>query len=360
MTVFLLRRRRTAFSVFVGLMLLTYPATGLGQTSVSVQLENDAFPEWGDDDYTNGLRVTIDLDKTIWWSPFSNRYRDCRDSENSAVPDKPCRRTTLIFGQNFYSPDDITISDVQESERPYAAWLYVGAAARLVGDRRQRTLELHLGTTGKYAFGKEVQTWWHDLDFIGADIPQGWANQVKPVPGLVGVIGAWDDTLTLDRRTSGSDGFVWVEFRPYYRLTVGNVHLNAAGGASFRLGYNLQRLWARKLEPTRSIATFGSPGFRGQGDLPSQRGRSTRPVEFNVFASVETRAVVWNALLQHETYTQRELRPIKRGVTDLETGIALGYKQISGGFRWVWRSPEYDIGRWSKYGGVFLTLGGVG
>ena len=67
-----------------------------------------------------------------------------------------------------------------------------------------------------------------------------------------------------------------------------------------------------------------------------------------MFGSVESRAVAWNALLQHDTYTPRELRPINRGVTDMEVGLALGYKRAYGGFRWVWRSPEYDIGPWSS------------
>ena len=249
----LLSRQATAPMV-IGCVLLAHPTMSVGQTSVSVQWENDAFPEWGDDDYTNGLQVTLDFNETLWWSPFSRRHSDCRDQ--TTVTTDPCRRTTLLFGQNFYTPDDITNPKVEEEERPYAAWLYVGAAARLVGSRRQRSLELHVGTTGKYAFGKAVQTGWHKL--VKADIPQGWAHQVKPVPGLVGVVGAWDDRFTFQKRTSGSNELAWGELIPYYRLTGGNVHVNAAAGFAGRIGYNLRTRWTKKVEPTRSIDGFGS------------------------------------------------------------------------------------------------------
>ena len=337
--------------MFIGWILLAHPTTSLAQTSVSVQWENDAFPEWGDDDYTNGLRVTLDFNETLWWSPFSRRYSNCR--EQTTTTTAPCRRTTLLFGQNFYTPDDITNPRVEEEERPYAAWLYVGAAARLVDARRQKSLELHLGTTGKYAFGKEVQTGWHEL--VKADVPQGWGHQVKPVPGLVGVVGAWDDQFRFEKRISGPSKFVG-EFIPYYRLTGGNVHVNAAAGFAGRFGYNLSTRWTKKIEPTRSIDSFGSSVVPVMRNPQLQGGRTTsRHWEFSVFGSIEGRAVAWNALLQHDTYTPRELRPIRRGVSDIEVGIALGYKRAHGGFRWVWRSPEYDIGPVSKYGGFFFA-----
>jgi hypothetical protein len=33
-------------------------------TSWTFQSENDAYPSWGDDDYTNGLRLSVDIMET--------------------------------------------------------------------------------------------------------------------------------------------------------------------------------------------------------------------------------------------------------------------------------------------------------
>lgn len=309
---------------------------------VTIQSENDAYPSWGDDDYTNGLRVSLELERKLLWSPFSSDLPDCRDAAGTG---RPCRRTSVWIGQNFYTPRDIGVPDVQEDERPYSAWLYVGAAARLAAPNRLRSVEVHVGMTGRSALGEEVQTWWHGLSFIDAPEPRGWRHQVKPVPGLVGVIGVWDDKLAFERETRGRAPFVYLEAMPYYRLTGGNVQTNAAAGLTVRFGYNLRRRWAEKIAPTVRVASLRP--------IPLPRGRDW---ELGVFGSVEGRAVAWNALLQHDTYTPRELVPIRRGVTDLESGLYLGYKRVSAGFRWVWRSPEIVMGRWSRYAGIFLTI----
>ena len=89
---------------------------------------------WGDDDYTNGLQITFDFNETLWWSPFSKHYSDCR--EPPAFPMAPCRRTTLLVGQNFYTPNDITNPRLRKRKGrtrhgsmlvPQLVWLLRGA-----------------------------------------------------------------------------------------------------------------------------------------------------------------------------------------------------------------------------------------
>lgn len=334
-------RVRAIVSVLVCWVLIASPTISEVQAwNVTVQSENDSYPGWGDDDYTNGLRISLDINRALWWSSFSSHYKDCHNSNES-----PCRRTTLMVGQNFYTPDNITVSEVQEDERPYSAWLYVAAAARIVDTNHLRTVELHIGTTGKAALGKEVQTWWHDLSFVKAPKPQGWDHQVKPVPGLVGIIGIWDDKHLSEWQTA--DSIRYADFVQYRRFAFGNVHINAAIGATFRFGYNLPHRWAERNEPIR-FATLRST------IIPNSRNLSNWL--FYGFISIEGRAVAWNALLQHDTYTPFDSRPINRAMAIVEAGIELGYKTVSLGFRLVWRSPEFDTGRESKYGGVFITI----
>jgi len=305
----------------------------------TLQWENDAFIRAGDDDdYTNGIRLRVDIARALWWTRLAPGYKNCSEETDQS---KPCLRTTLMFGQNFYTPHDITIDTVQEDERPYAAWLYGGLAARIATLKRLTSVELQIGTTGKWALGEYVQTKVHSLPIIREHSPQpkGWAHQVKPVPGLVGIIASWDDKWAFER-TTGSPAFVYADAIPSYRLSVGNVHTHAAAGAIVRLGYNLQRRWTEKIGPTL-LAPSTSP--------------AGRDFFWNGFLGLEGRAVAWNALLQHETYTPRRLEPIKRGVLDVEAGFAVGYRNLSGGFRWVSRSPEFDGGRTSRFAGPFIT-----
>jgi lipid A 3-O-deacylase len=316
------------------------PAVARAQSfSIGVANENDwylgrakgeKFPN--DDDYTNGLRIRLEIPRAVLWGGLFGAT-DCRDKS-----DGRCRQTTFVFGQNFYTPMNIASAEVIEDDRPYAAWLYVGIAAQLVTEKQLKTVELDIGTTGKPAFGRQAQTWWHCL--LGFPQPRGWAHQVTPAPGLVGVIGIWDHKFALPKETKGDDTFVWAELDPYYRLSIGNVFTQAAGGAVVRVGYNVQRSWTQKIPETK------------------RRGSSLaeRKWELHGFAGTEARLVGWNALLQHDTYTPRPLPPIKRVVQDFEAGVAVGRGRLSGGFRWVWRTPEYEGGRRSAYAGPYVAL----
>jgi len=312
----------------------------------TIQSENDAYADWGDEDYTNGLRISLDFSRAVLWGRLFPSLQDC--STAPRVSSAPCRKTTLFVGQNFYTPLDITVPEVQPTERPYSAWLYIGLAARAVQPKRVRTVEIQLGTTGKNAFAKEIQTWWHLKGCRCAPKPLGWHNQVKPVPGGVGVIASWDDRIARERRTQGPRPFVFADVVPYYRVSLGNVFDHGAGGAVARIGYNLQRRWVDKIAPTLpAVVASLQPNV-----VPRERN-----FEFNVIGALEGRAVAWNALLQHDTYTPRPPLSINRGVVDFEAGIALGYRRVFGGFRWIWRSPEFDGARWSPFAGLFVTFG---
>jgi hypothetical protein len=47
-------------------------------------------------------------------------------------------------------------------------------------------------------------------------------------------------------------------------------------------------------------------------------------------------------------------------VADFEAGVQAGFGWFSGGFRCVWRSPEFDGARVSKFNGLFITFGATG
>jgi len=298
-----------------------------------------------DDDYTNGLRLSADLSKALWWKRWGLGHKDCGEETDAS---KPCLRTTLMFGQNFYTPHDITVTQVLEGERPYAAWLYGGFAGRISRPTRLTSVELQIGTTGKAALGEKVQTWFHSLPGTNSPIPKGWRNQVKPVPGVIGLVATWDDRFALQAKTQGTSPYIYADAIPYYRLTVGNVQTNGVVGTALRLGYNIQGWGTDKIAPT----------IRARADAP--KPGDERHFILYGFAGVEARAVAWNALLQHETYTPRQPLSISRIVSDVEAGFEIGYRPWSGGFRWVSRSSEFDGGRVSRFGGLFIRWAAIG
>ena len=335
-------RRATLFVLVSAAVALTPRRASAQPSSLTLQWENDVLFR-SDDDYTNGLRVSADFSKALWWKRWGLGHKNCSDETDSSTP---CLRTTLMFGQNFYTPHDITVKRVQERERPYAAWLYGGFAGRVATEKRLTSVELQIGTTGKPALGKQVQTWFHRL--VDSPIPKGWRNQVKPVPGLVGIVASWDDKFAHEKTTAGRH-LVYADAIPYYRVTVGNVFTNVAVGTTVRYGYNVQRNWTEKIGPTFRVAST-----KPARPLDKPRGF------VNVFAGLEARAIAWNALLQHDTYTPRRLPSIARSVADFEAGVQAGFGWFSGGFRYVWRSPEFDGARVSKFNGLFITFGATG
>jgi lipid A 3-O-deacylase len=333
---------RSAIVLVLGAVVALAPRPAFAQPPAWTFLWENDVVFGSDDDYTNGLRLSADFSKALWWKRWGLGYENCGDQTDAS---KPCLRTTLMFGQNFYTPHDITVKQVQEGERPYAAWLYGGVAGRISRPTRLTSVELQIGTTGKAALGKDVQTWFHSLPGMNSPRPKGWNNQVKPVPGVVGVVASWDDRFAIQRKTQGESPFVYADAIPYYRLTVGNVHTNAAIGTALRLGYNIQGWGTEKIAPT----------IRACADPCEERH-----LTFNGFAAVEARAVAWNALLQHETYTPRQLPSISRVVSDVEAGFEIGYCRLTGGFRWVSRSPEFDGGRDSRFGSLFIRWAPIG
>jgi len=337
---------RSAVIVLVlGAVFVLAPRTAFAQPpSWTFLWENDVW-FGSDDDYTNGARLSADFSKALGWKRWGLGYKNCGAEADAS---KPCLRTTLMFGQNFYTPHDITVKQVQESERPYAAWLYGGFAGRISRPTRLTSVELQIGTTGKPALGKAVQTWVHSRPFVHAPLPKGWNNQVKPVPGVVGIVASWDDRFALQATTHGDSPYVYADAIPYYRLTVGNVQTHGVVGTALRLGRNIQGWGTEKIAPT----------IRARADDSKPKGEH-RFILYG-FAGLEARAVAWNALLQHETYTPRQLPSISRVISDVEAGFEIGYRPWSGGFRWVSRSAEFEGGRVSRFGGLFIRWAAIG
>jgi hypothetical protein len=113
---------------------------------LTLQFENDYFA--GEDrNYTHGMRFAYAM-------PVSPESLVARIGRLLPLIDPGGRlRSTYSLGQNIFTPDEITRSELIPDDQPYAGWLYVGAG--LESERRSQSgtrildsVELQIGIVG--------------------------------------------------------------------------------------------------------------------------------------------------------------------------------------------------------------------
>jgi lipid A 3-O-deacylase len=292
---------------------------------ISFELDNDVFANT-DRGYTNGFRFAYTSSETGTPDWLANAARAF-----PLFPDAAPIRSTLSFGQNLYTPKDISLHDPDPNDRPYAAWLY-GSAAVLAdsGDRLDR-LELQLGVVGPYAIGEQVQNTVHSI--IGSKKARGWNHQLHNEPG---VILSYERTWrSLYAAAPLGIGF---DLSPYVGASLGNVLTQASVGATARLGFDLP-------------ADYGPPRIR-----PSVPGSDffipTSGFSWYLFASIEGRAVARNIFLDGNTFEDSPHVTKNPLVGDLQIGLAVQVYDLRLAYTHVYRTQEFEEQKdhFSQYG----------
>ena len=233
---------------------------------LSVRADNDAFNFWqpivkrADREYTNGDLVIVELSSAPWWGRrFAGRRAACNGLEKEG---QRCLMTALYLGQDMYTPrpdhEPRVVPDWRD-ERPYAAWLYAGAEARVIDERRLRTVSLALGMTGPPAQGEFAQRTAHKLTGVYSRDPVGWDTQIGFEPGIV--VSARDTWRFAARTTSGS---AYADFTPAVGASFGNILTAAETGFQVRLGSHLSNTWWTSEWRTRTrFEMYALGGLRG-------------------------------------------------------------------------------------------------
>jgi hypothetical protein len=212
---------------------------------MTVRADNDAFNFWKsitdrpDKEYTNGDQVTIEIAGAPWWGKHFAKHRTpCNGVESPGVR---CLTTALSIGQDMYTPKpgrEPGVVDDWRDDRPYAAWLYAGAEARVSSDRFLRTVGLTLGVTGDPAFGEFAQRTAHKLTGVYSREPVGWNTQIGFEPGIL--LTAKNTHRFAGRTASGS---AVVDFIPHIGASVGNILTEGEAGFETRVGVHLSNPW---------------------------------------------------------------------------------------------------------------------
>lgn len=313
----------------VVLAALAAPAPARAGTVFRAQGDNDYFDFWlpqdqrPDYEYTQGLTFLLESDSQPRWFPaFARRGTPCADGGGSSA----CTFARYELGQELYTPF-IDSPDPVPGERPYAAWLYVGAASGRVDRSVRRLLRLRVGATGAPALGEAAQISLHEIR--GFRKPLGWDHQVPFEPV---VWAAYEEQrFALSERTSGGLG---ADAVPSWSASVGNFLTGARLGLTLRAGYGAPRPWERGAAAAR------------------------RPVSVYAVGALREDWVLHDLTLDGSTFGTSPRVAKRPLVLQAELGGGLRIRGVALEYRAVSRGREYDTGpSVHRYGSLRLALG---
>lgn len=312
---------------------LQLPSVALAEDSAVGAPPDDERPVWtlalendltNDTDryFTNGIRVT----RT---SPIGDVPEWVVDAARPLIGTIGSVRWTAGVGQNMYTPSDITASNPDPDDQPYAGWLYgtVGVLNDLAtgdGRRTQTSVQLSLGVVGPSALGEQAQKFVHEI--INSPEPQGWDHQLHDEPAVL---------LNLERRWVVPSEPVYGDLRgdvsPHVGAALGNVFTHAAAGVTVRFGEPPQFDYGPpRLQPHTPGSEYFAPS--APDDVFS----------WYVFAGAEGRAVARNIFLDGNTF--RDSRSVDKEplVADLSAGLVMTFGDVRLSYVQVLRTREFE------------------
>lgn len=297
---------------------------------IQVFIENDSFGST-DQYYTNGIKfgcgIPAERVSKLFTLPPNALLRTITDGAQNHFG--------LFLGQNIYTPRDITVAAPQPNDRPWAAWLYVGAVAQSVKEEmldsgltegRLHTVEFDLGFVGPPALGRQIQTFWHN-HVVDAPEPRGWGNQIRGEPGFM-------LSYLHKRRYGDRNG---IQFVPHAGMSLGTIMTFARAGGIVRIGQNMTGFGPDSIEPGGAMlknARFGKESEGGAGDV-------RRNFEWFAFAGVDGRVIGHNIFLDGSLFRSGPSVQRRDTVYDFTAGISARIDKLRVSVTRIKRSEEF-------------------
>ena len=374
-----------------------------GLWSFGFENENDAWAiGGGDEDYTNGLRLSVRIDSRHIFEKEKGKAAEKLSSccalvsattdlgqassdqneiflvdlirqHASEKADTSVYRRAVGFqlASNIYTPSDIELPPemIDENERPYSAWLYVGFFSEKthINDAFSRW-ELDVGCIGPCAQGDSIQTKWHDL--FNYKTPNGWSTQIENEVAIQGIyeyrppIPAFFQRNRVDMR----DERVW-DIAPTFRGQLGNVFTSFGVGAIGRLGLGFFGLpGMRSYFSGAGIPAYNPSVFKPDSDTFKPTNDTcecliSTQAEFFAYLRAEARLVAYNATIEGGLFNNddspftQDARPL---VTDIEIGLVYRRARWAVSYSVTLRSTEVEAQSYKlvnhHWGSVRLTV----
>ncbi|WND01990.1 lipid A deacylase LpxR family protein [Temperatibacter marinus] len=299
---------------------------------ISIQTDNDFYFSDRDEEYTNGQRLNVSfpfrkepkwLMKAVDWFPVGEESK--------------FRRYSLTFGQSVFTPRDVSRPDIVITERPYAAYGYLGAGYADPKDFHTDLFNINVGVTGKLALGEAIQKTLHDLK--GSKEPQGWVHQHGEELTLM----AQFVRMHAGREGSLIGGDYW-DVTPHSGFSLGTPNSHLMGGVTFRVGTAIGR------------EAGGLPVLQPQM-IVHDIYRSDPSFAFNVVAGIESRLVLYDFSLDGSLFGGNKHTVEKKTfVTQAHLGFVAYYRGWRWGYTHIIESKRYDLQkRRHTYGSITLS-----
>jgi len=345
-------KRRSLSSALLGaVVVFSFPVYAADAPSeppvwgrITIMEENDKITSSGDKHYTQGIRVSFlsePVTQSDWWNrPYEwlNDKLPVFDGNNNK---RKYERT--IIGQSLFTPTNTGTVVPSPKDRPYAAWLYMGAGLLQETDRggyeTLENAELFLGVVGAAALGAMTQNDFHQL--IDVSRALGWKNQIKTEPGFIASYerkGRFQKPLT---------GNLAVDAIPEFGISVGNILTYGQVGGIVRFGQNLKADYG----PNRIRPSLSGTGWFNSDKLNGKLG-------WYVFAGMQSRIVGRNIFLDGNSFENSPSVDKKLFVTDFMGGASLFWaSRVRVDFTVTQRTKEfYGQHGQDRFGGINLAL----
>lgn len=277
--------------------------------------ENDAFGSGKDNNYTNGLKLT-------YFAPDDAPDAPAQwlEAVMPVLEINETTRTYYSFGQNLYTPDDISIETPQPNERPWAGFLYAAMGLTSASRNHVDEAEVMVGAVGPWSLGRETQELMHEA--LGVRQPRGWDHQLDNEVAL---------NLSWTRRwpfawSHTSGGRRW-SVEPNVGLALGNVYTHASAGVVFRM--------APSEAPWHDTPVRVYPARPGTGLFQEQ------DFSWHFFSGIQLRAVARNIFLDGNTFGSGPSAERESGVAAVNLGIAVSVGEMSFSYTLVYGTKEY-------------------
>ena len=297
---------------------------------ITVSLENDIFANQ-DNNYTNGFRISYlsPEDKIPYWLDKTANLLPIIDTSGN-------KRYGFEFGQNLFTPDDISLNNPPTTDQPYAGWLYGSAMLISDNDNTLDTFQITLGMVGPSALGEPVQDSVHNM--IDYQQPQGWDHQLKDEPGII---------LSYDRKYRNvfemSPFGMGFDITPSAGFNLGNIYTDASVGLMSRLGRDLPSDYGPPLiRPSISGSQFFVP---------------TKDFGWYLFGGVGGRAVAHNIFLDGNTFQDSPSVDKENFIGEAQMGLTVTISDTRISYTHVLRTDQFK-GQKSpdEYGAVTVSV----
>jgi len=283
---------------------------------IRIVFDNDIFDNT-DYYYTNGMRIELVAD-FIKQTPTSRLLPGIKGAEHDYQG--------FSIVQNMYTPITPESTEINNGDRPFAAYLTMGHFRNVVSVERGLRLnsEISFGVMGPASLGGKLQAGIHDKD------PLGWENQIENDVVI-------DYSIEIEKLLFGRNG---IEIFGGTKARVGTVYNSLSPGFSLRVG------------------SF-SPILKNQ--IASLTSLSAKKLKYSFFLKTNLSFVFYDATLQGGLFSSDPYvltsSQINHFVINASAGLSVYYRNFGLELENFYISPEFEGAYDFRYGRINLVFG---